>query len=298
MWANVDLVIARSEGVMSIDNQPLGIDTSPLPINVAIVAYDCSGGAGNIEYSDRLRLLEPFIDVTPYAPFVNAWLSAATLITGAPLTLALAQQIKLALVDGLFNSKRQLPITALGRTWDASDHALMGMQAAITSWDVAAAATSADSSLTTNFNGIGIDTRQTQPAATSPPSGSGGGAISYVPGYSQNQNGTYHNADNVNSDAYFGAVSGGGFSQQALFSAQYHAPLNASPVVGPSIDWPPYNSTTTIRLAMTDMRTLMSTINARRTTLQNTRISKTSVINNMTTIAAVIAYDATLGWPY
>jgi hypothetical protein len=32
--------------------------------------------------------------------------------------------------------------------------------------------------------------------------------------------------------------------------------------------------------------------------LQNTRISKTSVINNMTTIAAVIAYDATLGWPY
>ena len=294
----MDFVVARSEGIVSIDNQPLVIDTSLLASNVALVAYDCTAGSGKIEYNDRLRLLESFIDVTPYVSFVNAWLTQAALITTTPLTLSLAQSIKLSLVDGIFNSKRQLPITALGNTWDASDQSLMNMQAAIASWDVAASATSADTTLTQNFNGMGIDTHQTQFAAVSPPSPAGGGAISYVPGYTTNLDQTVSFADNVNSDAYIGSVSGGGFYQQALFSANYNAQLAPPAVKGPDIQISPYNSPATVTLAMSDVRMLISTINSRRTTLQNTRLTKRNAINSKTTITDIIAYDVTAGWPF
>jgi hypothetical protein len=294
----VDFVVARSEGIVSIDNQPLAVDTSPLPVNVAIVAYDLASGVGRIEYSDRLRLLEPFIDVVPYAPFVNSWLTQAALITGAPLTLSLAQQIKLALVDGIFNSKRQLPITALGHTWDASDQALMGMQAAITSWDVAASATSADSGLTQNFNGISIRTAPTSFINASPPAVADGGAISYVPRPTQNLDGTWSFGQNVTSSYFAGSVSGGGFSSQAQFVAAYNSQLTAAITTGPSVQWPPLNSTVTVSLAMTDMRSLISSINSRRTTLQNARLAKRNAINALATVAAVIAYDATTGWPF
>jgi hypothetical protein len=74
--------------------------------------------------------------------------------------------------------------------------------------------------------------------------------------------------------------------------------LNASTVQGPNIDWPPYNSTVTVSLTMADMRTLISAINSRRTTLQNTRLSKRNAINGITTVQGVISYDATAGWPY
>lgn len=294
----MDLVIARSEGIVAIDNQPLAVDTSPLAANIALVAYDCTAGSGKIEYNDRLRVLEPFIDITPYAPFVDIWLTQAELVTLTPLTLTLAKNIKLSLVDGIFNSKRQLPITTLGHTWDASDQALMAMQAAIASWDIAASATAADSSLTVTFNNIGIDTHYTQFAATSAAVVAGGGAISYVPHYTTNKDGTYSTGDNVVSSYFAGSVGGGGFYSQANFNANYNAQLNAVSTTGPTFALAPYNSTVSVVLAMTDLRSLISAINNRRTQLQNTRLAKRNAINALPTITTVIGYDVTTGWPY
>jgi hypothetical protein len=293
----VDFVVARSEGIVAIDNQPLAVDTSPLATNIELIAYDCTNGSGKIEYNDRLRLLDTFIDVTPYVRFVNAWLSQAALITTTPLTLPLAKNIKLALVDGIFNSKRQLPITTLGRTWEATDQALMGMQAAVVSWDIAAAASSADTSLTHNFNGMGINTSHSSYVSASPPTVYGGGAISYVPHYTTNQDGTFSTGNNVNSAGFVGGVGGGGFASQANFNAAYSSALQSTTTKGPNIDWPPLNSSVTVSLAMTDMQSLINSINVRRTALQNTWLAKRNAINALSTIAVVIAYDVTTGWP-
>jgi hypothetical protein len=293
----VDLVIARSEGIMSIDNQPLAIDISLVASNIDIVAYDCTAGSGTIEYNDRLRVLEKFIDFAPYAPFVNVWLQAS-LLTQLPPTIALAKQIKLALVNGIFNSKRQLPISFASNTWDASDSALAEMQAAIVSWDVAASASSADVTLTQNFNSMGINTSQTSFISASPPAGAGGGAISYVPGYSgPDSKNNFTNSPNQNSPAWIGQVSGGGFSSQAGFSAQYGSALAAPTTTGPTFALAPYNSTVSVLMIMTDLRSLISAINTRRMTLTNVQLAKRNAINALTTIDAVIAYDVTTGWP-
>jgi hypothetical protein len=289
----VDLVIARSEGIVAIDNQPLAVDTSPLASNIALVAYDCTAGKGSIEYNDRLRLLEPFIDMTPYAPFVNAWLTQAALVTDTPLTLPLAKTIKLSLVDGIFNSKRQLPITALGRTWDASDQALMGMQAAIVSWDVAGAAFAADATLVNDFNNIGIATTRIANASANAAFSADSAPFTYIDSFSPPPNQTPHSG----AIAFMTAVAGGGITGNAAFSANYGRPLSAITTQGPSISWPPLNSTVSVTLAMSDMRSLISSINSRRTTLQNTRLTKQNAINALSTIAAVIAYDVTTGWP-
>ena len=293
----MDFVIARSEGIMSIDNQPLAIDTSSVASNIEIVVYDCSAGSGNLEYNDRLRVLEKFIDVAPYAPFVNVWLQAS-LLTQLPPTIVLAKQIKLALVDGIFNSKRQLPISFASNMWDASDQALAEMQAAIVSWDVAASASSADVTLTQNFNSIGINTNQTSFVSVSPPAGAGGGAISYSPHYTgPDSKGNYTNPPNVTSPAFIGQVSGGGLASQAGFSAQYGSALAAPTTTGPTFALAPYNSTVSVLMTMTDLRSLISAINTRRTTLTNVQLAKRNAINALTTIDAVIAYDVTTGWP-
>lgn len=277
---------------MSIDNQPLAIDTTTLPTNVAIVIYDLTAGAGKLEYNDRQRLLEKFIDIIPYAQFVNVWLTQASLITGTPnLTLQLAKRIKISLVDGIFNSKRQLPIAAVGNTWDASDQALMGMQASITGWDIAAAASQSDATLAANFNSTGIKVTLASGASTTAAAGGTTDSFTYLAGYA---NGAFFPA----TATFLTGVTGGGFTAQASFVANWNKQIGYAPTTGPAISWPPYNSTVNVQLSMANMRTLISTINSRRTSLQSVRQSKTNAINALTTIAAVIAYDATTGWPY
>jgi hypothetical protein len=53
-----------------------------------------------------------------------------------------------------------------------------------------------------------------------------------------------------------------------------------------------------VRMSMASMRSLIASIQQRRTTLQNTQLAKTNAINALTTMAAVIAYDVTTGWPF
>jgi hypothetical protein len=292
----LDFVISRSEGIVSIDNQPLVINTSSVPANVAIVVYDCSSGAGSIEYNDRLRILEPFIDLTPYASFINAWLTAAAAITGMPVTLAQAKTVKLGLVDGIFNSKRQLPISYAGRTWDATDQSMLGMQAAIAAWDIAQSITNGDNQFSNNVNAISLQTPRTADVSASAisPTTDTIDSICLAPVDGQHDANWYWGSAGPGVTG----VYGGDVTQQpnvSMSKSQINAPLQ---IVGPPIDWPPLNSTVTVSLAMSDMRTLIATIQQRRTTLQNTRLAKINAINAMGTIAAVIAYDVTTGWPF
>jgi len=284
----LDFVIAHDEGIVSIDNQPLTVDTSLVPSNVALVSYDCSSGVGNLEYNDRLRLLEPFVDVTPYASFVNAWLTQASSIA-FPITLAQAKIVKIGLVDGIFNSQRQLPITTQGQTWDASDQSLTGMQAAVTSWDVVSAITNGDATFSANVNAMSLQTPLTTALSASAITGAVDNIPSYYPYDAAGQ--TW-----VASPYFVTSVSGGGVTQNPNV-VMNKAPIDPPPaIIGPPIDWPPLNSTVMVRLTMANMRALIWSILWRRTQLQATRRTKTADINALATIAGVIAYDVTSGW--
>jgi hypothetical protein len=294
----VDFVLAASEGVVSIDNQPLGVDVTGLPANVALVAYDCTQGSGSIEYTDRLRLLEPVIDLTPYQPFVNKWMTAAAALTTMRLTLAQAKRVKLGLVDGIYNSKRQAPITSLGYTWDATDPSLIGMQTTIDSWDIVAAVSNNDNSIVDQVNGMGISTSIAGRYYT----------YTAAPSFSiSNWDSNYVNANYyvylpAPPSAYFVYNVGVPISTTSdagsTASSQIITSITAGSVTGPTVYWPAMNTPTPIAMAMTDMRALISSIQARRTNLQAVRSNKQAYINAQITIAPIIAYDATAGWPY
>jgi hypothetical protein len=297
----MDFLIARSEGIVSIDNQPLGVDTSALPVNVAIVAYDCSGGAGNIEYSDQLRVLAPFIDITPYVPFANTWLTAASAIVGMPVTLAQAKRVKIGLVDGIFNSKRQLPINYVGNTWDATDQSMIGMQTMINAWSVETDITTADAILADNMQKLQVLIHQTgnasQPAAYASGTGSIDAAVRFDKHLSGGVwDGTYVRIPGT-SPTWVTSVGGGGVNAQPTYVPIPAGQIGYQTTTGPSVSWTPLNATAPVSLSMTSMRTLISNIQTRRGSLQSTRLTKTNAINLLTTVAAVIAYDVTTGWP-
>jgi hypothetical protein len=114
-----------------IDNRAKKVSIDGVAFPVASPALDASidyvtwadDGVGTVQYAGHL-LRAIFGDVSPYQPFVNAWMSAA----GAALTLAQARIVKAELVATIAIAKRQRPVTAtaggVSRTWDGSDIAL------------------------------------------------------------------------------------------------------------------------------------------------------------------------------
>ncbi len=242
---------------MAIDNQPMYIDMSSAPSNIAIVAYNCETGLGLVEYNDRLKLFDAIGDMSPYLPFFNQWLTIASTFTQMPLTLSQAKYVQTGLIDAYFNSKRQAPIAYGGFTWDASDAAVARMMAVLAAWDVASAASAADAQLAANVNAMSIST-----SASLVNPGSGG----------------------VN----FGT---------GISASSSHSGVSAPGAVkGPVVPWPPYQSTTLINMTMSDMRGLIDAINQRRNNLAAIQQSKITAVNHIGTIPQVIAYDITAGW--
>jgi hypothetical protein len=289
----VDFVIATFEGVVSIDNQPLGVDTTSLPVNVAIVAYDCNTGAGSIEYNDRLRILEPLLDPTPYQAVLNNWLVTANALTTMKITLAQAKRVKIGIVNGIYNGKRQLPVTAIGHTWDASDTAYADMQAAITS-----STPGMMDSLTTQANtSIHSDTPVQSVAATSQAAyAAAGGTATYVTGGSQQTSAPYTVSLNLGSSSFVTAVAGGQMTQQPQYVISN--PTNIiSPTQNTTATFTPLNETIPQTLNVGQIGQIVSTIQSRRSSLQTVKVNKTNQINALTTVSQVISYDATAGWP-
>lgn len=289
----MDFVIATFEGVVSIDNQPLGVDTTSLPANVAVVAYDCSSGAGNIEYNDRLRILEPLLDPTPYQVVLNNWLKVAAALTAMPVTLVQAKHVKIGIVNGIYNGKRQLPVTAIGHTWDASDTAYADMQAAITS-----ATPGMIDSLTIQANtSIHSDTPvQSTPAQSQGAYASAGGSATYVTGGTQSTGIPYTVSLYTASSSFVTAVAGGQISQQPQYVISNPTQI-ISPNQNTTANFTPLNETTALTLTVGQIGQIVATIQGRRSALQTVKVNKTNSINALTTVNAVISYDATTGWP-
>jgi hypothetical protein len=172
------------------------------------------------------------------------------------------------------------------------------MQAAIAAWDVAAAVTSADSQFSSNVNGMTVRTPLNPGVAASDITGVYSSIANYFSA-SWPYSGTRPPLGGSwgPSTSYVYSVYGGNVTQQPNVRMQKD-PINApASVAGPPIDWPPLNSTVMVRMSMASMRSLIASIQQRRTTLQNTQLAKTTAINGCTTVAGVISYDVTTGWP-
>lgn len=120
-WLNTD------HKMFSVDNAGVrGLDFSTLPPDVWMVQW--TDGKGEIERQDAdgknlNGLREDFIDIIPYAPFFQQFL---TLLPG--LTLPQAKKVQIELIEEVYNSKRQAPfhypIAAGDYWWDATDATL------------------------------------------------------------------------------------------------------------------------------------------------------------------------------
>jgi hypothetical protein len=75
-----------------------------------------------------------------------------------------------------------------------------------------------------------------------------------------------------------------------------HQGVSPDPALA-SINWTPLGSASTVTLSATEMSGLMSGISQRRASLLNVCTTKKNQVNALTTLAAVIAYDVTSGWP-
>jgi hypothetical protein len=121
-WLNTD-----DPQIFSVDNASVtGMDFSTLPANSWMVQW--TDGKGEIENqidpnTNDNGLRASFIDVTPYTPFFQQFL---TLLPG--LTLAQAQKVQTDLIKQIFESKRQDPfhyqVASGDYYWNASDEAL------------------------------------------------------------------------------------------------------------------------------------------------------------------------------
>lgn len=120
--------------VFSVDNAAVkGMDFSALEPDIWMVQW--TEGKGEIERQDddgnNLNgLREPFIDITPYAPFFQQFLR---LIKAKALLLPQAKKVQTDLIREIYESKRQLPfhypVAAGDYWWDATDETLFSSTA-------------------------------------------------------------------------------------------------------------------------------------------------------------------------
>jgi hypothetical protein len=118
----VRILIDNRAKKVSIDGVAFPVASPALDAAIDYVTW-ADDGIGTIQYAGHL-LRANFLDVSPYQPFVNAWITAAA---GA-LTLAQARAIKAEFIATIASYKRQRPVTATAggasRTWDGGDIAL------------------------------------------------------------------------------------------------------------------------------------------------------------------------------
>src|SRR5215831_16602835 len=115
-------------GLMSVDNETVMLDASALDPNISIVTW--AGNRGLIQYNDRPEVRRPVTDIAPYQPWVNRFMRVVA--DGDPeLTLDQAKQLKIDLVEALYDNKREVPFIHAGREYECSDEAIAYMSSAL-----------------------------------------------------------------------------------------------------------------------------------------------------------------------
>src|SRR5262245_20107903 len=119
--------ICPADGQAVVDDASImGLDCSPIPADVRFVFWHGTYGEILRDQSTKFSVRERFLDPSPYVPIFNRFIAASETAT-PPATLAQAKAIKIAMVQSLFDFKRQAPITTSGGTFNASDTSNMQM---------------------------------------------------------------------------------------------------------------------------------------------------------------------------
>lgn len=78
--------------------------------------------------------------------------------------------------------------------------------------------------------------------------------------------------------------------------AQSNSGFSAPTITIPTLSVIPSGASAAVTVTAADLAAIMSAISAQLISKQTTMISKQAAVNALTSIAAVIAYDATIGW--
>lgn len=291
----------RSTNLAMVDNADIIIDCSTLPANVEIVAF--AGIEGKIEYNDRPAMRTPFTDPSPYQLQLNAWMTAYAAVTPA-LLLAQAKQVKRDLVDSIFHHKRRLPYASGPWQYDARDEAvaygtalLGGMKSASTNFftqinqilatlvgqfnnNVIGAYNSTVSSFGVGITANCLNALLKGSGVYDTDSGGVGSVIGYV----------------ASTKTPNFAVSG--MTGMANLPGATMPASSISIAVSGNIVMQPLNASAPQSIAATDFYSALVNIAGRRSALNTNRLTKQNAINALTTIPAVVAYDATTGWSF
>lgn len=281
-------MIDHFASLMCVDNATVsGMDLSTLPANVSLVAYD--GKDGGIETNDAPSVRTVFTDPSPYQPLLNAWMTATATVSPA-LNLAQAKSIKNGLVLGIYSSKRRAPIVSGGQTFQTTDDAVQALAATISWVDFTPLVASINASLSTLVPNINADmsylsdvnnsyfvtfansTSDIQTKFVNTPSdGSNGGASAYIESFKQ-----FHGNPQI---GLFGFDS---LATPAAIAVTY---IPAPAAIGFGIS------------GAAEATAALTAMAARRNSLLAARGTKLAQIAALSTVAAVIAYNATTGWP-
>jgi hypothetical protein len=280
-WLNTD------HGQFSVDNASVAdMDFSTLPADVWMVHW--IDGKGELERqvdatTNDNGLREPFIDVVPYAPFFQQFLTKLPM-----LTLVQAKKVQIDLIKQIFESKRQAPyhypVASGDYSWDASDEALFSSTGAQLQSTLALSSTVAElinrdvslaadgDALVTFVNnkivGPGTDTLSTNLKRN------------WLPDDPSQLGTTYASPGLANNIAHT-AVS---FALPALT------------LVSTTMQWIPIGGATPVAVTPAEQTAILNGIAARTNTLAGKKNTKIAQVNALTTISAVIAYDVTTGW--
>lgn len=278
---------------MAIDNAGVtGMDYTILPSNTSFVEW--KDGRGEAEYNDRPGLRENFHDVIFYAPLFQQFMTLLTAIT-----LGQSKKVQTDLITSIFDSKRQAPFSYTISTgtfqWDATDSELISLTALAVA-GTAGGVNSTNSQLASLVAQINSN-------IVAPAQNNYGSFVGFQAYLNENILGAWTGdpdaANTINNRLTI--ISGMlGLSDNLPHPAYPY--YNASGVsisggAGTTYPWTPIGATTPQNLTAAELVGLISGITTRRQNLQNVSKSKQAAVNALTTVAAVIAYDVTTGWP-
>jgi hypothetical protein len=309
LFFSIDTVNSR----IYVNNISYPLTSNTLATNVSMIRYSTQDG-GSIIYNDRPPLPDQFSDPSPYQPYINAWLTAASSDNPA-LTLEQAQAIKNGLIDGIWSVKRQANVsvaTSLGTySFDSSDDDLSGALNSA-SWmpavaNIIGSPSGVIASLVNSINSVIV----------------GGINDTVVAGINSELNvaatdvGNIANVTNANLSGITGELNqvisavnnfdstiipisnytpmgGAGFSGGVGGICQVSAAAGTS--LTASVKMLPVGSTTYPAFTLADQFAVVTAIQTQRANEAAVRAVKQAVVDALSTISAVIAYDATTGW--
>lgn len=308
--------IYSPDSVVVVDNAIAVVSLAALPVNVVVVAYQID--QGSIEYNDRPNLRTPFTDPAPYQPFLNLWITAAAAQTPA-LQVAQAKQVKIDLVEAIFHHKRRLPYAYGAWSYDAHDESVtnidLQVQATATvSTDLSGLVASINAAFATIANQVNATVVGGANAMVNVNNASAGQvnawSAAYVTNFGRVQRENTQPPANASqavmmtpkSDPWQTGLGSGGFGSMAAVGNIAGATVSGSVSPGFShvgnITLQPLNAATPQSILATDVYAALLGIANRRNSLNTNRLTKQIAINALTTIAAVVAYDATTGWSF